>query len=966
MANIKNSWNWIFGRNNWYYFGSGSIQKINTSTQINTREGSDSISDDNGNLLYYTDGINIYNSSNTTVVSNLGGSDQSFQSGNIVQDTYNTNNYWVFGIRNWLTASNLSWVKLNSSSVVQLSGTVSGNYAEVLTTTSHSDIDKFWLVLRPKNSQYINSFLVSGGTISATPVQTLTSFVFSGQNRYGQMKFSPNGDKMVWAVGTQNNDGPVNVAVYDFNKTTGVFSNERILLNYNRNYVITYTGSTTRSNITANYLISADFSPNGRYVYVGGNDLIRFDLSGLTSYPTLSGIPVTTISQTLPSSAATVTLPTDVRTDPDYGTLILVLGIQRAPDGNLYFLASPTTSLTDAPNKLYRLSGANSSDVSGLTFSFIDNADGMALPNSSQLSLDPPSPSPTPTSTVTPTPLPSKTPASTPPPTKTPTPTPTVTTTKTPTPTVTKTPGSTPDPTPTVTPTNTPTMTVTPSVSSLRPETVNPCGVQTVIPLTVSCTATNDNGTVNGTVTLGIYGGTAPYNTVWSNGKSGSIITNLSAGTYTATTTDFYNDFSVTTVCTVGLDVTPSPTPTLTQTPTPSIPVTNNLCVSFESVATPSQNTQQTFSYTGFTNGLPSWTGSVNGSTWVIYWNSESWVMSNNLGSGVEISTTSTSNPPLTGWDLYGSSVYDTITVTNSSCVAVPVSFTVTTIPNSCLASPTTNYGQISISVTAGQGPFQYSINNGLTYQFSPVFVGLASGTYVVKVKDGNQNTSQQIAVVAPASQVTQYSFNWITNQNQYSVTTQTAFGPSSGIYVTIFGSLYKKYTLNGTNNIPTGLTLTCEVNVNTLLTIRNLTNDSYVYDFTDYIVTLSKNGTPITTTSTSPVSNSISTTCSKTYTPNLTFGTTGQTIATASFTIVKDDVITLEYSYNLPSGANVIVNDSPVVTTTQCPSNFTFSVNATFKNNTTTIVDCKRPDVNTVTAPNPFVLNPNLSLNTI
>jgi hypothetical protein len=28
--------------------------------------------------------------------------------------------------------------------------------------------------------------------------------------------------------------------------------------------------------------------------------------------------------------------------------------------------------------------------------------------------------------------------------------------------------------------------------------------------------------------------------------------------------------------------------------------------------------------------------------------------------------------------------------------------------------------------------------------------------------------------------------------------------------------------------------------------------------------------------------------------------------------------------------------------------------------------VDCKRPDVNTVTAPNPFILNPNLSLNTI
>jgi hypothetical protein len=248
----------------------------------------------------------------------------------------------------------------------------------------------------------------------------------------------------------------------------------------------------------------------------------------------------------------------------------------------------------------------------------------------------------------------------------------------------------------------------------------------------------------------------------------------------------------------------PSPTPTLTQTPTPSVPVTNNLCVSFISNSTPSQNTQQTFSYTGFTNGLPSWTGSVNGSTWVIYWNSESWVMSNNLGTGVEITTTSTSNPPLTGWNLYGSSAYDTITVTNSACVAVPVSFTVMTIPNSCLASPTTNYGQISISVDTGQGPFQYSINNGLSYQFSPVFVGLASGTYVVKVKDIIENPSNG------SSQPT-YSINVIIKQSFFDQLQNN--GPLRNIIFQGFSKEFaqvlnrncpevKVFEMNGENNL--------------------------------------------------------------------------------------------------------------------------------------------------------------------
>jgi len=57
----------------------------------------------------------------------------------------------------------------------------------------------------------------------------------------------------------------------------------------------------------------------------------------------------------------------------------------------------------------------------------------------------------------------------------------------------------------------------------------------------VSC-----NGNANGSATVNVSGGTAPYTYIWSNGQTGTSIGNLSGGTYTVTVTDANN-------CTVSL-----------------------------------------------------------------------------------------------------------------------------------------------------------------------------------------------------------------------------------------------------------------------------------------------------------------------------------------------------------------------------------------------------------------------------
>lgn len=52
----------------------------------------------------------------------------------------------------------------------------------------------------------------------------------------------------------------------------------------------------------------------------------------------------------------------------------------------------------------------------------------------------------------------------------------------------------------------------------------------------VSC-----NGNANGSATVNVSGGTAPYTYIWSNGQTGTAIGNLSGGTYTVTVTDAHN-----------------------------------------------------------------------------------------------------------------------------------------------------------------------------------------------------------------------------------------------------------------------------------------------------------------------------------------------------------------------------------------------------------------------------------------
>ena len=63
--------------------------------------------------------------------------------------------------------------------------------------------------------------------------------------------------------------------------------------------------------------------------------------------------------------------------------------------------------------------------------------------------------------------------------------------------------------------------------------------------------------------------------------------------------------------------------------------------------------------------------------------------------------------------------------------------------------------GIINIVVNSGVGPFQYSIDGGVNFQFNNVFDQLSAGTYDVVVSDGNNcMVTQTVDIGEPSPQI--------------------------------------------------------------------------------------------------------------------------------------------------------------------------------------------------------------------
>ncbi|MEO5570557.1 MAG: T9SS type A sorting domain-containing protein [Bacteroidia bacterium] len=302
------AYHWYFGNHGGLDFSSGSAVAVNNSA-MSTDEGCSSISDASGNLLFYTNGADVYNFLHQLMPNGTGllGHISSTQSSLIVQKPGTTDHFYIFtsDAGAYLDPPNIGVhfsevdMNLNSGSgdvIAATKNTVLLNTAaEKLCATRHANGSDIWVLAHGWNDSTFYAYIVTSTGVNVIPDSSVIGSVHNGSddNTIGQMKFSPQGDKLALAVRIAGF-----FELFDFNNATGAVSNS-ILLQIPQ-FLTAY---------------GLEFSPDGSSLYVSTdsfNSLYQYDLS--------SGNPTAIIN-----SLITV------------GTISGGAGsLQLAPDGKIY------------------------------------------------------------------------------------------------------------------------------------------------------------------------------------------------------------------------------------------------------------------------------------------------------------------------------------------------------------------------------------------------------------------------------------------------------------------------------------------------------------------------------------------------------------------------------------------------------------------------------------------------------
>jgi hypothetical protein len=382
----------------------------------------------------------------------------------------------------------------------------------------------------------------------------------------------------------------------------------------------------------------------------------------------------------------------------------------------------------------------------------------------------------------------------------------------------------------------------------------NECSPLTLFPLGVSCFVVQPSSpeASDGAASLIITGGTPPYTILWDNLNVSQTISNLSAGSYGATVTDTYGDFTAKTIC-VLTGTTPSVSPTPTPTPTPT-PVPNyGFCMSF-TFEGPKGVENYIIHFNKTTcppSSLDCWVS--DDLIYTIKWDSLAlvWQLSGGTITGNLINPNPIS-PINNDWQIVG--VYGVINfVTEGLCPVESVYMeNLYSVPFTPLILTSTKNdtncgcdGSIMINANGGYPPYLFSIDGGVTNQGMPIFSDLCEGSYTTLVTDSSGFTQNGLITLNRPKDPVTYTINLTTSLSTL-VNNDTTLTQSYKTEVVVSPTLPNGVTIEfdmvHTNSFETSTTIESA----SLITNSQLTKNSIVESYTYSSVTTGETFNPI------------------------------------------------------------------------------------------------------------------------
>ena len=325
--------NWYFGNGAGISFSSGKATAL-TNGNLYTNEGCASISNNSGKLLFYTDGITVWDREHTPMAngSGLNGGASSTQSALIVPEPGNSSVYYIFTVGEDAGYLGLSYTKVDMGNkdtggsdqfknnkhflapdlkinmgkgrITLKNERLLSQATEKLTAVKQKNGVDYWVISHKWNSnEYYVYPLTSHGV--GKPVVTRVG-LFHGKTTgnknsesIGYLKSSSDGKKLASAICYRMSNG---IEVFDFDNETGTLSNA---------FKIPAEG----------YAYGLSFSPDNSKLYVsflkGENGIVQYNIEDLKSKT----------EEELASSGISI-----ISNSEDYSFGALQLG----PDGKIY------------------------------------------------------------------------------------------------------------------------------------------------------------------------------------------------------------------------------------------------------------------------------------------------------------------------------------------------------------------------------------------------------------------------------------------------------------------------------------------------------------------------------------------------------------------------------------------------------------------------------------------------------
>ncbi len=257
---------WYFGRKAGIDFNTGTPFAL-TDGAMSTFNGCATISDALGDLLFYTDGITVYDKTHQVMPHgiNLAGGLTSTQSAIIIPKPLSTTLYYIFTVDYEMGDNGLEYSIVDITKngglgdVVTKNIKIKAHVCEKLTAVQTSNRLNFWVIAHDSSTNYL-SYLVSDSGVRTIPVVSgggvnVSSSIY---NAIGYLKLSSGGNRLAGAVKFLNL-----VEIGNFDNKTGKVSDLQIIPNVNTAYGV-------------------EFSPDNSKLYATDyfdQQLFQFDLS---------------------------------------------------------------------------------------------------------------------------------------------------------------------------------------------------------------------------------------------------------------------------------------------------------------------------------------------------------------------------------------------------------------------------------------------------------------------------------------------------------------------------------------------------------------------------------------------------------------------------------------------------------------------------------------------------------------